>query len=188
MDDSKIIELFINRSEDALKELMKKYNAYMHCISKNIVSVDEDVEECLDDAYMKIWKSIPPVIPKSLRAYLGTIIRNTSLDKYRKSHTQKRNKGEFTLVLDELYEIIPDDFNVEKILVNKELINEINLFLKKTSKEKRIIFVMRYYQSYSIQEISSSLNMSESKVKMILMRLRQMMRLEFEERGLYNEK
>lgn len=172
MKDSRIIKLFINRSEKAIAELNKKYRPYMYRISRNIVNNHEDAEDCLNDSYLKIWESIPPVIPKSLSAYTGRVIRNISLDRYRKMNSQKRGNGEFAVVLDELAEMIADDHNVENTVVNKEVIGVINQYLATISKEKRMIFVMRYYHSYKVKEISEQLDLSVSKVKMTLMRLR----------------
>lgn len=172
LNDSRIIKLFIKRSESAIAELNKKYRPYMYSISRNIVNNNEDAEDCLNDSYMKIWESIPPIIPKSLSAYTGRVIRNISLDRYRMMNSQKRSSGEFTLVLDEMAEMIADNHNVENAVVNKEVIEVINQYLATITKEKRMIFVMRYYHSYSINGIGEQLNISISKVKMTLMRLR----------------
>lgn len=144
----------------------------MYSISNNILANNEDVEECLDDVYIKMWDTIPPVIPKSLVAYVGKVTRNISLDKHRMRNSQKRGNGEFALVLDELAEIVADNQDIENDIINMEVVGEINQYLASITKEKRMMFVMRYYHSYSIKEISKHFKSSDSKVKMTLMRLR----------------
>lgn len=172
MKDSRIIQLFCKRSERAVTELNKKYNRYMNRISYNILSNPEDVEECVNDTCLKIWQSIPPTIPKSLKAYIGRIIRNLSLDRLRKSNTDKRGSGEIEVVFDELEEVIGGYNTVEDTVLTRELMKEINVFLGSLSKEKRVIFVARYFYAENVKNISLNLNISESKVKTTLHRLR----------------
>ena len=148
MKDSRIIKLFIKRSENAIKELSKKYKVYMYSISHNILRSNEDVEECLNDAFLKIWLNIPPIIPHSLKAYASKVIRNLSLDRYRKLNADKRGKGQIEVVFDELEEILDCRSCVEESILSKELVEEINIYLGGISKEKRRMFILRYFYAY----------------------------------------
>lgn len=58
--DEKIIELFFERSEQGIRELDIKYGKVCHKLSYNIVSNRQDVEECVNDAYLGAWNAIPP--------------------------------------------------------------------------------------------------------------------------------
>ncbi len=187
MEESKIIKLFVKRSEKGLREFKKEYNAYIYRISANILSDIEDVEECLNDVYMKLWETIPPVVPKSLIAYAGKLTRNISLDRYRLQNTKKRKNNELSVVLDELSEIVIDSYDMENVIVNKLMIRRINQYLSGLTKEKRVLFVMRYYYSYSIKEISKHFSMNESTVKMTLMRVRRQLVEVLEEEGMTYE-
>ena len=60
MEDSRIVELFFERSENAITESAKKYGKYCHYIAYSILYSNEDAEECVNDTYMKAWCSIPP--------------------------------------------------------------------------------------------------------------------------------
>jgi RNA polymerase sigma-70 factor (ECF subfamily) len=172
VEDSKIIKLFQKRSEKAIGELKKKYGAYMYRIGMNILNNVEDVEECMNDAQLKIWSSIPPLIPISLLAYSGKITRNIALDKYRKQHRVKRNHLGISMVLEELSDLVAGNENLEEIVESKVIIQCINEHLALLPKDKRLCFVLRYYYAYSIKEISCHLSMGESAVKMTLMRTR----------------
>lgn len=172
MKDSRIIKLFVKRSEHAITELSKKYKIYMYSISHNILRNNEDAEECMNDAFLSIWANIPPVIPQSLKAYCAKVIRNLSIDRYRKLNADKRGKGEIEVVFDELEEILESRNSVENTVISKELVSEINLYLRTLSKEKRVMFVLRYYHAYSIKDVSIKLNVSEGKAKTSLYRLR----------------
>ena len=83
MEDRRIVELYLERSEEAILETDIKYGRYCHRIAFNILGNDEDSEECVNDAYMRTWGSIPPNEPKSLSSFIGKITRNLALDKLR---------------------------------------------------------------------------------------------------------
>lgn len=107
MDDSKIIELYMERSEQAISETSKKYGRYCHYIAYSILHNDEDSEECVNDTYLRAWNSIPPKRPSKLQTFLGKITRNLSLNKWEKLSAEKRGAGQTSLILDELSECIP---------------------------------------------------------------------------------
>ena len=79
MDDSRIIELFEDRDESAIREVERKYSAFLKKIARNVLKSEQDVEECLSDAYYKVWNRIPPEKPRDLPAFLGKITRDERL-------------------------------------------------------------------------------------------------------------
>ena len=183
MDDSMIIELYWNRSEEAISETEKKYGKYCHYIANNILSNDEDAEECVNDSYLRAWNSIPPMRPNRLQTYLGKIVRNLSLNKLEKASTEKRGAGQAPLILDELAECIPDrrvDSVTEAILIK----GVISHFLDSLSKEARKIFVRRYWYMASIKEISVEYGISEGNVAVSLLRTRKKLKSVLEEEGI----
>ena len=106
MDDKRIVELFFERNENAIKETEKKYKRLLTYIAKNILVSDEDSEEIVNDAYLCAWSSIPPNKPNNLSAYLGKITRNLALDKLDKQNASKRGGTSVELIYDELENLI----------------------------------------------------------------------------------
>ena len=51
MDDSKIIDLFYARSEQAIMELSTKYGAVCSKVAKNILNNSHNAEECVNDLF-----------------------------------------------------------------------------------------------------------------------------------------
>jgi len=90
MNDAAIIDLYWARSESAVSETAKRYGHYCAAIAMNILQNREDAEECVNDAYLKAWNSIPPQRPAALASFLGRITRNLSLDRYKARKAQKR--------------------------------------------------------------------------------------------------
>ena len=76
MEDERIIELFFERSESAVGELDGKYGALCRALSRKIVGSAQDAEECVNDAYLGVWNTVPPERPSPLAAYVCKIVRN----------------------------------------------------------------------------------------------------------------
>ena len=171
MNDDQILDLYWARSESAISETEKKYGRYCYSIAYQILSDEEDVKEVLNDTYLKVWNTIPPLRPSILKLYVGMISRQLALNLYEKHHTQKRG-GQVLLVLDELAECIPDRNSSMDISEKLALSDVLNRFLWALPQKTRNIFVRRYWYMSSIAEIAKDFSMKESNVTMHLLRTR----------------
>jgi len=187
MEDIEIIGLYLNRSQDAIANTADKYGSYCYKIAYNILSNKEDSEESVNDTYLSAWNTIPPEIPTCLKSFLGSIVRNLSLKKYRSRNAQKRGEGQVPLALHELSECISDDNTVDKVIDNTELANLLNSFLENLKSLDRRIFVKRYWYLLSISDIAKDFGFSESKVKSSLHRTRKKLKNYLEKEGVYIE-
>lgn len=185
MNDSQILELYRARSENAIAETANKYGKYCHYIARNILHDNEESEECVNDTYLKAWENIPPQRPKQLGTFLGKITRNLALNKYKHDTTQKRGAGQVSLALDELQECLPDGSDVEQVVDELVLTETLNQFLASLPTETRKVFMRRYWYVSSIKEIAADFNISESKVKMLLLRARNELKKTLEKEGFH---
>ncbi len=183
MEDYEIVELYWQRSENAIRESDRKYGRYCFKIAQNVLFNRSDSEECVNDTWLKAWESMPPNRPERLGAYLGRITRNLALNLYEKLTADKRGAGETPVVLDELSEVIGKESDVEANVDLTLLKDTINDFLRQLDKETRIIFVQRYYYMATVKEIAANLHLSDSKVKMTLLRTREKLRVWLQEEG-----
>ena len=183
MDDAKIVQMYFDRDEQAIPATADKYGNYCTSIAKNILGNHEDAEECVNDTYLNTWNSIPPHRPNMLSAFLGKIVRNLAFNRYKHNTADKRGGGEIALVLDELADCVSGEDNVERSCEMRELIAAINDFLVTLPKEKRNIFVCRYWYTDSISHIADRYGMSDAAVSMMLNRLRAKLHNYFLERG-----
>lgn len=172
MEDSLIIDLYFKRSEEAIKETDIKYHQYCENIGYHILKNHQDTEECINDCYFKTWNAIPPTRPNSLQSFLGKIMRNLSLDCYRKKHSQKRGGNEFGILLSELNECIPSNDSVWDSYNSKMLSEAIDKFLNEIPEKQCIVFIKRYYFCKSIKEIGKECSMTTTHVKVLLFRIR----------------
>jgi RNA polymerase sigma-70 factor (ECF subfamily) len=182
MNEKEIIDLFWERSEIAISETSKKYGSYCYSIAYNILSNDSDAQECINDAYLAAWNSIPPTRPNIFKTFLGRLTRNISLDRY-DYNTAKKRKSDFDILLSELEDCIFSAADTEKEYYNGQVSKMISNFLRTIDKEQRTIFIRRYWYSDSIKDISALFGLSDSKVKSMLFRTRSKLKLYLEEEG-----
>lgn len=171
MEDSLIVELFKKRDQNAIVKTAEKYGRWCFSIAMNVLNNQEDSEECVNDTYHKAWDTIPPTIPTNLKIYIGRIVRNLAIDEYRKKHAKKRDFGD-CLILSELEECIPSGQNVEKMATDKGITETINKWLSTLVLEDRALFVRRYFNCESVNDIAAEWNVRANKLSVKLLRLR----------------
>lgn len=181
MEDEKIIELFFNRSEQAIEEVDKKYGKTCHNISYNILHNKLDAEECVNDAYLGAWNAIPPARPNPLLTYLCKIVRNLSLKRYEFNTAIKRNST-YDVAMEELESCLSSPETIESEIALKELTHIIENFLDSLSTENRVIFLRRYWFSDTYSDIAARVGMTEKNVSVRLTRIRENLRNYLKER------
>lgn len=173
MNDNVIIGLYQDRDENAIVQTAKKYGSYCKKIALNILGNDEDAEECVNTAYLKVWERIPPEKPNVFYAFLAKITRNTAIDTYRRNNRQKRGTA---LIFEELKECISDKETPERTAENREVLRAVNEFLGRLPKKNRKLFVSRYCCCESIGELAMRFGMTEDNVAVSLHRIRKQLR------------
>ena len=170
MDDSKIVDLYWARNENAIVESDKKYGRMLSSLSFSLLSSREDAEECVNDTYLDAWGAMPTARPEFLGAFLSKITRRISVDRFRAKHREKR--GGVDNMLSELSDCIPAGDDPEREYDSERIRSAINEFLYSLTKEKRVMFILRYFYSKSVSDISKQMDIGESKIKTTLHRLR----------------
>ena len=170
MDDSKIIELFFARNEDAIKHTDDTYGRRLFHLADNIVHNDQDAEESVNDTYMKAWDTIPPQRPEHFFAFIAKICRNFALKRIDWQKAKKRNAEVVTLT-QEMENCIPDTYR-DMEADERELGRILDAFLRTLTPENQMVFLRRYWYVDTIAEIAVRYGISESAVQMRLNRTR----------------
>lgn len=181
MEDSQIVELYWQRSEQAIVETKNKYESILYSVAKNILNMHEDREECINDTYFKAWNSMPKARPKYLCAFLCRITKNKAIDKYKYITADKRNKN-MEVSLYELQEVL---LGTDYEFAEKELMTAINTFLGKQQKMNRILFIRRYFFYDSIDDIGKRYHLTSNTVKKRLQRTREHLKDYLKKEGYY---
>lgn len=175
MEDSEIVVLFFDRNEMAIEQTQKKYGKKAHDLSLHITHSREDAEECVNDAYLRLWNTIPPKRPDSLCAFFLRIVRNLSLDRYRRAHSQKRFGAE--VAFEELEACLPDEEGTIGLQTeNGELRESLDRFLEGLDERERLLFMRRYWFMDSHETLARMFSISEGAVRQRLFRTREKLR------------
>lgn len=181
MEDSEIVDLYWNRDEYAISATETKYGRYLTTVALNILNNMEDSSECVNDTYLGAWNSIPPQRPSLLSSYLAKITRRVSIDLLRRKNADKRSGSNYEASLEELCESVGETSDMKadegtnpvsemEEGLRRELIMK---FISGLSEESKRLFIGRYFYMDSVKDIAGYLNISESKVKTTLFRIRQ---------------
>lgn len=183
MDDSRIVELYLKRDETALEITEAKYGKRLLWLACSITGNRETAEECVNDTYLRAWESIPPNKPyKYLLPYLLRITRQIAINRVNMASADKRS-AEITELTLEMESCLPSAADIEGELEAKELAAKINCFLSGVGKQKRDVFIRRYWFCDTVSDISKRMGFKESKVKTMLFRLRADLRAYLENEG-----
>jgi len=182
MNDSKIIELFFERSEKAIFELSNKYGKVCMKVAYNILGNKEDSEECVNESYLGVWNAIPPEKPNPLLAFTLKIVRNLSLNRARYNSRQKRNNN-LNECIEELDWLLPSRESLEDEFDVKQTAKYIDEFLSMLDEDNQMLFVRRYWYMDSYSDLSKASGLKEGTIRTRLSRTRESLRLFLNKKG-----
>lgn len=185
MDDKALIAALFRHSDDALGSIREKYGAYCRYIAGQILADPSDVEEVENDVLLKLWRTVPPAEPASLRSYLGMLSRQLAIDKRRKDPKRKLAAA-YEESLEELADLLPS--GSQNAIADEFALREaLDRFLAQLKEKDRRVFLLRYWYACPIREIAAELRASEGSVKMRLERTRNKLWHFLQEEDLWHE-
>ena len=187
MEDSIIVELYLQKNENAIKETDSKYGAYCFTIADNILHNKEDSEECVNDTWLKTWNAIPPQKPTKLQMFLAKITRNLSFNRFNSRSAEKRGGGEIIFVLDELAECLACESDIASEYESQELGQCVRIFVRSLPERDGNIFVRRYFFTEPVAEIAKRYGLTDNNVMVILSRTRKKLKVHLIKEGFFSE-
>ncbi len=181
--DEKLIEMFRSRDESAIRQTEERYRGFCHSVLMNLLAFKEDREECINDAMLALWNSIPPENPKSLSAYLAKILRRLALNRTREENAWKRG-GRVQTVGEEFLADVTDGRTLAEDYESMRAGKIISEFLRGLPAEPREIFIMRYWFDEDIPRIAERVGRSTGSIKVLLTRLRKKLAAQLEKEGI----
>lgn len=183
MEDSRIIELYWQRDESAIRETDARYGSFLLTIAQNILADREDSRESVNDTYLRAWETIPPQKPGVLSAFLAKITRHVAIDRLRRRTARKRDGGYYAVSLDELGECVSGQDDPVDEAETRALTDAIGAYLRRLTPDARRAFVCRYFYVEPLEVIARRQGCSVSRIKSMLHRTRQGLRQYLDEEG-----
>lgn len=181
MDDRAILDLLTCRNDDAIAALEKKYGRRLQRLAKNILTNEQDAQECVNDTYLAVWNAIPPQRPWPLSAFVLRVCKNIAVSRLRANLATKRSGYE--IALDELSEAIGAN-SLEQAVSARELGHAIDAFLDTLRKDDRVLFLRRYWYGDSVEALAKLFGLSRGNVSTRLNRIRNKLRDYLRKEGL----
>lgn len=162
--EEKIIGLIKLENDEGLKLLVENYSGLIYYIVSNIVEDQENIEECMNDIYMKIWKAINSYSKEKSKftTWITTISRNSAIDYY------KGKQG----IHEELREEFVDKSSTEDEVVKRENSELLKVAINSLSSEEQQIFYRKYYYMQKTSQIAAELGLTERSIEGKLYRMR----------------
>lgn len=183
MEDTEIVTLLWQRRESALDEIIRRYGRMLKNFAGHILPTAQDAEECVNDALLDVWNTVPPKRPASVASYAAMLTRRRAVDRIRRLTAKKRGGGVYLVALDELEECIPGGAAFDE---DTDALREaIDSFLATLSTEDRLIFVSRYFALESIESLAESSGVTKNTINIRLSRMRKKLKTMLEERGIF---
>ena len=160
IEDEQIIELYWQRSENAIQETDKKYGQFLFRIAYNILHDRLDCEECQNDTYLDVWKAIPPTRPTVFPAFITKIMRRIALDRYKEKTAKRRIPSEYTVSMEDIKDTLHSNETVDSEYAAEELGKIISDYVRSLTDRQRYIFIDRFFLAEPVETIASDLAIS----------------------------
>ncbi len=168
-----ILRLLKDRSERALQEIDKAYGKRCLQLAKSILRNDQDAEECVNDAYLRLWQLPPANLPRSLEAYLMKTVRNLCINRIKKNAAERQGAEGEDVPLHELEYCLAEADLPQDDAALRQLINR---FLSTLERRDMLLFVRRYWYSDSIEALSAASGMTQNHIHQRLHIIRKKLR------------
>jgi RNA polymerase sigma-70 factor (ECF subfamily) len=172
--DNEIINEILNGDKEKYALLIRKYNQRLYRIGKGYFKDDSEVEDVMQEAYIKGYLNLSKFENRSqFSTWITRILINECL--------QRLKKVKRVTLIDENEENsktmnFTDNTNPESESLFKELKRHLEMRIAMLPEKYRVIFIMREVEKMNIEETSRVLEITESNVKARLSRAKEMLR------------
>lgn len=173
--DADVVSLLMARDETALSLVMSRYGGLLHQLATRITGSAADGEECVNDALLDLWSTVPPAEPPVLLSYISVLVRRRAIDRVRYNAAGRRAGLAYYSTLEELAECLPDG-DGDRLLDSFIIRGCMAELLEGLSKTEREMFLLRYFRFWTNEEIARALGMREGTVATGLCRVRKKLR------------
>lgn len=180
MTDRQLLKLYDVDLNEATIMLQNQYYGLCYSVAYRILQNHEDAQECVNDVLFRCSTKFLEEKPRSIQAYLRVVTRNQAMDRYRQRCSLRRGGGESGSVYEEgCLGTDPTEDICDQMVLGECLRG----YLGSRRPEERQLFLRRYRDQRKIGELSEEFLLSESCIKLRLMRMRRGLRESLEENG-----
>lgn len=157
MDDSIILEHYLNGNPEAFELCMQKYGTECIGMAMGILNDGPDSEKCVNEVMTEAYELLPLRVPNDLRTWMLKSVRNRAVFTYLSMPQSRRDIGLSQTVQEVSALVLPE-------MEDEEIGSLLSVFLRSLEPLPRKLFVGRYWYNYSAKELAATYGMTESDV------------------------
>ncbi len=161
MDDKEILDLYTSgQRERAFREIVESYSERLYWHVRRFLCSHEDTDDLLQEIFLKIWTALPSFRAESqLYTWIYRIATNETLNFLNKQKVRAALR--FESLSDKLVDRIDEDpwFNGDQLQRN------LMKAVQKLPEKQRLVFIMRWFEDLSYEDISEILGTSVGALK-----------------------
>ncbi|OIJ14338.1 RNA polymerase subunit sigma [Anaerobacillus alkalilacustris] len=172
-----LIKQILAGNDHAFRLLVQKYRNHIYKIVYSVLRNEKDAEDAAQEAFIKIYSSLPKYEGKGFKTWMTRIALNHSIDTKRKRDRMKEEvKEEINLQL-----VISNNENIEDELLKKEKKLQVQKHINELPKNYRDVVQGFYIQEKSFQQLASEQGVKEKSIEVKLHRARKWMKARWKE-------
>ncbi|HOL47702.1 MAG TPA: sigma-70 family RNA polymerase sigma factor [bacterium] len=157
LNDDDLIKLYKKGDKMAMQFLMEKYHQYLFKIGYSFLNNKEDIEDLIQDTYIKIIKNIKQYkMNNYFKYWITRMLKNNIINFYKKKKINVLDETQL-FALNNVEDNSPDTMiqllNEERIAIINSIINE------ELKEEKKKIIEMKFNENLKAKEIAEKLKM-----------------------------
>ena len=158
-EDTRLVERYRNGDNDAIEELVMKYQKQMYVFVYRIVNDQEEAKDLTQKTFLKAFNAIGSFRnDASFKTWLYKIAMNTTLSHF----TKNKQRGTET----ELHEsLIGSQAGALSLVIKKERMDYLRKSLGALPERQRLAIILRAYEGLSCKETAAVMGCSEGTVK-----------------------
>jgi RNA polymerase sigma-70 factor (ECF subfamily) len=161
MTDLELVDQVRNGRREAYTELMRRHQKRIYWFARRIVGSHEDADEVTQETFVKAFTSLGDFRgDASFFTWLYRIALNFSLNTVR-----KRQMVNYLRESELLGRLLPSGDDPHRALEEKETASRLRRAVAQLPEKQRAVFVLRYYEELSYEEISTILKTSVGGLK-----------------------
>ncbi len=153
-----------NGDTAAYRQVVEAHQSFAYSLALRILCDAEDARDVVQESFVRVWQNIDNFDPKrKFTTWLYKIITNLCLD-YLKARKRK-SRHFISLSSINISNQAVSKVDIEKNLLNQELIEKIETLAEGLTPKQRIVFVFRDLQNFEIDEIVKITGLTKERIK-----------------------
>ena len=180
IEDKEIVDKILEGDIDFFSAIIDKYEKMIYNLAYRVFNNLSDAEDIVQEVFIKVYRNLYKCQGKqSIKPWVYSIAYNTCIDEIRKRKGKNNipidkqiegNEGNFS------FEIASNDLTPDKVLIEKESIQEIEKAINSLNADAKTLIFLRDIKGFSYNDISEITNIGIGTIKSRLNRARNSLR------------